>query len=319
MIPHLSGQDFLARFESQNFPGRFPLQAQWEITCRCNLKCVMCYTDCFNTPEHIQRELSTQEIFRILDEMKAAGVMELTLTGGEPMSRPDFKEIYLRAIQNGFLTTLFTNGTYITDEWIRLWQQYPPEKIEISVHGKSETTFDRVTGMSGSHTRVMRSIRLVAESGLPLMIKTTGLNLNQNEILEIKSWAQSLPNVQFRFGFHIRAQANGGTDPYQFRLPEEELAELLARDLEFSVENDKQQSAQEKCPTACHEGKRQFHIDAYGTLQLCSKNRKDGYSLRTGSFVEGFYHYLPAFYCPRKNGKSCTEPQESEGALHATS
>ena len=60
---------------------RIPLACQWEITCRCNLRCVMCYTDCFNRPDLIRSELETSEILRIMDELADAGCLDLILTG----------------------------------------------------------------------------------------------------------------------------------------------------------------------------------------------------------------------------------------------
>ncbi len=80
---------------------RAPLFGQWELTCRCNLKCVMCYTDCFNTPENIRQELALPEMLRIMAELQEAGVFGLVLTGGEPLARPDFAEIYTDAVQRG--------------------------------------------------------------------------------------------------------------------------------------------------------------------------------------------------------------------------
>ena len=62
--------------------GRLPLSGQWEITCRCNLRCQMCYTDPFNTPDRVRQELATAEVVRILEELREAGCIELTLTGG---------------------------------------------------------------------------------------------------------------------------------------------------------------------------------------------------------------------------------------------
>src|SRR5436190_1139417 len=96
-------------------PAHYPFLCQWEITCRCNLRCVMCYTDCYNSPANIKDELSTAEILRIMDEVALAGCLELVLTGGEPLARPDFFEIYGHAKTKGFLVTLFTNGTLITE------------------------------------------------------------------------------------------------------------------------------------------------------------------------------------------------------------
>ncbi|MFO0733882.1 MAG: radical SAM protein [Nitrospiraceae bacterium] len=70
--------------------GTVPLACQWEVTCRCNLHCVMCYTDCFNVPEQIRRELPLSDLLRILDQLAEAGTLELCITGGEPLMRPDF-------------------------------------------------------------------------------------------------------------------------------------------------------------------------------------------------------------------------------------
>ena len=78
---------------------RFPVSGQWELTCRCNLRCVMCYTDCFNTPDRLREELSFHEIVRIMDEIQEAGCLEITLTGGEPLARKDFLDIYAYAKQ----------------------------------------------------------------------------------------------------------------------------------------------------------------------------------------------------------------------------
>ncbi len=92
----------------QRFQGKpFPLSGQWEITCRCNLRCVMCYTDPFNTPEQIRQELSYEEIVRILDEIHKEGCLEITFTGGEPFARRDFLHIYTYAKSKGFLLTIF--------------------------------------------------------------------------------------------------------------------------------------------------------------------------------------------------------------------
>lgn len=76
-----------------HLPDRFPLACQWEVTCRCNLHCVMCYTDCFNEPERIRQELSTAELLRIMEELAQAGCLELCLTGGEPLAQPDFPNL----------------------------------------------------------------------------------------------------------------------------------------------------------------------------------------------------------------------------------
>ena len=153
-----------------HLPERFPLVCQWEVTCRCNLHCVMCYTDCFNRPEFVRQELTTGDILRIMDEMAEAGTLELCLTGGEPMMRPDFFQIYEHAVRRGFLVTVFTNGTLITEAAAERFAACRPHRIEISLHGMTADTFERVTQGPGSHRRCLDGIRLLLERHLPVTL-----------------------------------------------------------------------------------------------------------------------------------------------------
>src|SRR6058998_2074459 len=91
------------------------VNAQIELTYGCNLHCVHCYTDCYNRPDLIKRELSYAEVTRILDQLAAEGCLWVCFTGGEIFMRKDFLDIYAYAKQKGFLITLFTNGTLFTE------------------------------------------------------------------------------------------------------------------------------------------------------------------------------------------------------------
>ena len=278
-------------------PERYPLFCQWEITCRCNLHCVMCYTDCFNRPDQIRAELATEEIIRIMDELVEAGCAELCLTGGEPFARPDFFQIYEHAKANGFLVTVFTNGTLITEEIADRLAALPPYRIEISLHGMREDTFERITQGKGSFSRCLRAIRLLVERRLPLVLKSTAMTLNKDEILEIKRFVRSLGPVGYKLGETMLPTLDGSDAPGRFALTEEELADLEHQDPELWAEACRKSSGGK---TVCESGKRTCHIDAYGQLQLCSGNRRQSYDLRHGSFKEGFYHHLPTFPCPAK-------------------
>jgi molybdenum cofactor biosynthesis enzyme MoaA len=279
-------------------PERYPFLCQWELTCRCNLHCVMCYTDCFNTPEKIRQELSTAEIFKIMDELREAGVAELCLTGGEPLARPDFFPIYERARRAGFLVTLFTNGTLIDEKAADRLAELPPHRVEISLHGVSKEVFEAVTAGPGSFEKCLRGARLLRERGISLVLKATAMTLNASEIVDVKKFAAEAGAV-FRLGDAMRPALDGSQAPGRFGLPEDELAKLTASDPEL---------AREACGPrdeggGCRGGATRFHIDAYGKLQLCSGNRREGYDLRKGSFREGFENHLPKFPCPNKTEK----------------
>ena len=281
-------------------PERFPYSGQWEITCRCNLRCVMCYTDCFNTPEKVRQELGTADIKRIMDQLAEAGCLELALTGGEPMARPDFFEIYEYAKKKGFLLVIFTNGTYIDEKAADRFAALPPDRIEISLHGLSKETFENVTKGKGSHEKCMRAIQLLLERKLPIVLKSAIMTLNKQELVEIKKYAQSLgPTVAYKAGEAMRRDLNLSRHPFQFELSDEEIDEIYVKDDELKRESCREF---EEDNSPCRSGYLSFHIDAYGMLQLCSGNRRKGYDLRTGSFKEGFYKHLPSFPCPLQVG-----------------
>jgi MoaA/NifB/PqqE/SkfB family radical SAM enzyme len=287
-----------------HIPERFPLACQWEITCRCNLRCVMCYTDCFNRPDKIREELSTNEIIRIMDELANAGCVDLCMTGGEPLARPDFFDIYEHAKAKGFLIVLFTNGTLITEEVADRLAGLPPFRIEISLHGLTERTFEGITQGGGSFERCMRAIRLLLDRNLTLVLKATAMTVNKDEILAIKRYVRSLGTVGYKLGEEMRPTLDGSDAPGRWALSDEELQEINRQDPELWDETCRKQA---KPAALCESGKRSFHIDAYGRLQLCSGNRRQSYDLRQGSFKEGFYHALPTFACPFK--METAEPQ----------
>jgi MoaA/NifB/PqqE/SkfB family radical SAM enzyme len=316
VIPCITDQEFGERVSQELAGGRFPLSGQWEITCRCNLRCAMCYTDCFNTPDMLRQELSFPEIVRIMDEIQEAGCLELCLTGGEPLARKDFLDIYTYAKQTGFLVTVFTNGTLITEKIVDHWVRYPPAMIEISFHGLTEQSFERITQGPGSYERCLEGIGLILDRHLPLTLKTTGMTLNRDEILAIKAYVERLGGdrrdpVRYKFGSDIRPRLDGSKDVYEYQLPELDVIAIEQADPEFRTERLRQDREAEtrlgQGGGLCAGGHRKFHIDAYGQLQLCSSNRRQSYDLRRGSFQEGFYKVLPQFPCPARQPEPVLE------------
>ncbi|KKL06923.1 hypothetical protein LCGC14_2591200 [marine sediment metagenome] len=105
---------------------RIPLSAEIELTERCNNNCVHCYINlAANDEEARKRELSFREIRDIVDETVQMGCFWWLITGGEPLVREDFVDIYLYLKKKGLLTSVFTNATLITPELVSLFKKYP--------------------------------------------------------------------------------------------------------------------------------------------------------------------------------------------------
>jgi MoaA/NifB/PqqE/SkfB family radical SAM enzyme len=114
-IPITNYSEFSRRLHDKVVGRRIPISGSIEVTARCNLRCAHCYINLPAGDRHaLERELNCQELFSILDQMVDEGCLWLLITGGEPLIRPDFLDIYTYAKKKGILITLFTNGTTIT-------------------------------------------------------------------------------------------------------------------------------------------------------------------------------------------------------------
>ncbi len=261
-------------------------EVHWELTNHCNFHCVHCYLS-----SDTRRELSKEEIFRVMDEMERAGVLALTLTGGEPTLRKDFFEIYRAAHERGFLLSVFTNGSRITDELIALFQERPPQKVEITLNGISPEVFESVTAVKGSFVATMDGIARLNRAGITLGLKTNGMTLNKKEILAIKAFAQALPNTFFKFDTAIMPRRDHDQAPTELRLRAKEILEIYGSDEEFRAQmaaecgSSSTWNAPDRVFT-CAAGSTRFHISAWGDLHPCHTVRPIRRSLREMSFAE---------------------------------
>src|SRR5213593_3752709 len=228
-LPMIEYRDFSQTVHNRAGEHARVVNAQIELTYGCNLHCVHCYTDCYNRPDLIKRELSYAEVTRILDQLAAEGCLWVCFTGGEIFMRKDFLDVYAYAKQKGFLITLFTNGTLFTEAIADYLKEHPPFKIEISCHAATEETFDRITQVRGSFQRFMKGIRLLVERRLPIKIKTKAMTLNKQELGQIKAFVEGL-GTQSRLSTVIYPRLNGDLAPATYRLSPDEIVALESQE-----------------------------------------------------------------------------------------
>lgn len=153
---------------------RIPYKGTFELTPRCSMKCRMCYMR-LDPPQIKQqgRELTTEEWIRLGKMAFDAGTVDLLLTGGEPMLRPDFAEIYTALSDMGFLLRVFTNGTLVTPQIMELFRERPPQGMEITLYGASEETYARLGGWAEGYTRAIAAVEELRTFLPSLKLKTT--------------------------------------------------------------------------------------------------------------------------------------------------
>ena len=273
---------------------RVPLSGTIELTRRCNNRCRHCYNNLPASDLHAHaEELRTDELIRILDEAAAAGCVWLLLTGGEIFLRPDFREIYTHAKQNGLLVTLFTNGTLITPELADFLANQRPFSIEITLYGATRETYERVTGNPGSFGQCLRGIGHLRDRGLPLKLKATLSTLNRHEIEAMKRLAENDLGLPFRFDALLNARCDRSPGPLDVRLSPEEVVQLDLADPERAEAlrdfarrrpghgaGDKKGSPLYPCGGGAHS----FAIDPYGRLRACAISPGEGFDLQEWKF-----------------------------------
>lgn len=296
-IPQIAYGDFSRRLHAKAGEQRIPISGSLELSFRCNLRCQHCYVAHGHNGIPGQQELSTAEHNQLLDQIVDEGTLWLLITGGDPLVRQDFPEIWTYAKRKGLLLTLFTNGTLITPRIADLLAEWRPFSIEITLYGHTQETYERVTGIPGSHARCRRGIDYLLERGLPLKLKTMALSLTYDEIGDMKAYSESL-GLKFRYDSMVNAGFGMNDRPLGLRLsPDQVVALDLADEArltaweQFSnefirVRRDSQYIYK------CNAGIKSFHVDPYGKLSICMMARQQEYDLRQGSFRDGWRRHL---------------------------
>jgi heme d1 biosynthesis radical SAM protein NirJ len=151
----------------------------WNLLRRCNLTCKHCYS--VSADKAFAGELSTAEIYRTMDDLKAFRVPVLILSGGEPLLHPDIFAISRRARSMGFYVGLSSNGTLIDEENIEAIAEAGYDYVGISIDGM-EKTHDNFRRKQGAFGQALRAIRLCHERGIKVGLRFTLTRDNAAEL-----------------------------------------------------------------------------------------------------------------------------------------
>lgn len=291
--------------------GRLPLYGTFEITARCNLACRHCYMCDYRDEE----ELDLSEIFRILDEIAAAGCLNLLITGGDPLCREDFPAIWRRAKGLGFVLTLFTNATLIDEPVIGLLRELPPAMCEVSVYGSCEETYTKIARRSGMYARAVRGIRMLREAVPNLALKSTLLRDNAHEMDELGEFARSI-GCDFYYDAELFPRLDRTADNLAAGFGPEEGVMLTAaeplhrKEWSDAAEAGRPERERIEHVVVCRGGVGNFHIGPYGDLCLCALLREPHASLRETSFTAGWEDVLGEIRSQKRCGARVCETCE---------
>ena len=283
-----------------------PLHATLALTHRCNFRCIHCYVR--PGEREGERELGTEDWLALAREAADAGCFSVLLTGGEPLLRADFAEIYLGIRKLGLHVMLFTNASRVDGCVIETLRAAPPRLIEVTVYGSTPETSRAVTGCGTGHADVRRGIELLRAAGLPVRLKTVLLRANRHEFEAIRAMAGP-GEAPVRYDAAIQPRFPGDAGVAALRVPPAEVAELEARAIpelrgEWRTQQARQSlpAAEEVVPLyACAAGAISFYCSADGMVQPCVSAVRHGVRYERG-------HLLDAFRRARQGVRSLRTP-----------
>jgi radical SAM protein len=175
-----------------------PLLVIWEVTQACDLACVHCRASAM--PQRHPHELSTEQGFRLLDQIRSFGDPLVVFTGGDPLKRPDIFDLMRYSVQLGLRTNISPSATpLLTAEAIDKFQQCGIARMAISLDGHDAKSHDDFRGIQGTFDRAMQALRYARDIGLDTQFQTTVTRRNMKtlpliaeRVFEVKSKMWSL-------------------------------------------------------------------------------------------------------------------------------
>ena len=163
-----------------------PAFGTFELTPLCNFNCKMCYIHL--SPKRMNemgRLRTASEWIDMADQAQHMGMVGVTLTGGEVLTRQDFGEIYEGITNLGLIVSILSNGSLVDEEVVELFRQRPPAYLRFTLYGASNETYERLCGVSGGFDRVMHGLRLLKDAGIDFMLSFTETTLNINDFDDV--------------------------------------------------------------------------------------------------------------------------------------
>jgi radical SAM protein with 4Fe4S-binding SPASM domain len=282
-----------------------PLSVHFDLTYRCNERCVHCYLD---HDDH--GELTTAECLAVMKELASAGTLFLTFSGGEIFLRPDLYEILAEARRLHFDVSLKTNALLVTEERAARMREFGVRRVQISVYSDVPEVHDAITKVPGSLQRTLAAIPLLLEQGLQVKLACPLMRENLLAYRGVMTLAEKL-GVPYVLDLTITPMMDGNEAPLAHRVPVSSLLPVMqdptlhackpqpsaeaTRAMQdypaaigTAVSSGIESAAYEDLP--CSAGHNSCYISPYGDVFPCVQLPQAAGNLRRERFSDIWYH-----------------------------
>lgn len=262
-----------------------PISAHLDVTYRCNERCDHCYLD---HDDH--GEMTTVEIKALLDQLAAAGVFFLVISGGEPLLRRDCFEIIEHGRSLLFNVKLKTNAVMIREKEAQRLQALGVEQVQISVYSHRPEIHDAITRLPGSLKRTLAAIRFMKSQGLKVTIANVLMRQNVFDSEGVQALAAEL-GVRYTLDPTITPRMDGDTSILRMRIPPDELRKVFRNEKlvgnveEFcTVPPPVEEDVMDGFP--CSAGHTACYISPYGDVYPCVQFPLPSGNVRRQAFID---------------------------------
>ena len=266
-----------------------PMSVHFDITYRCNERCVHCYLD---HDDH--GEMTTAEIKRVLDELADAGTFFLTFSGGEVLMRRDFFELLEYARHLMFAVRIKTNAVMIGAAEARRMLELGVDQVQVSIYSHRPAVHDAITKLPGSLRRSVEAIRFLTAQGLRVTIANVLMTANMRDHAGVQALAREL-GVQYTLDPTITPKMDGDTSILNLRIPGAELSGVFHN--ENLVGNVEEFCAPPPAPDEdvmegypCSAGHTLAYISPYGDVFPCVQFPLPSGNVRRQKFLDIWNH-----------------------------
>lgn len=258
-----------------------------ELTYRCDLDCTFCYNDVAKKG----KPLSLAQYESLFDDLAAMNVLTVILSGGEPLTHPQFFEIGKAARDRGFVVRIKSNGHALNGELARrVKEELDPFLIEVSLHGATAATHDRQTQVPGSFERLVANIRAMKALGLRVKANSALTRWNENELAAMFELTSEL-GIPLQIDPEVKPRDNGDRAPLDITPTAEGLRAMrelfAARNAALAIEEatlpTHTHASAHPADKHCGAGASNLAIDPYGNVLPCVQWRRPVGNLHTDS------------------------------------
>lgn len=168
-----------------------PISGTFELSPLCNMDCKMCYIKMSKEKqESIARLRTNEEWIELAKKARERGMLFLLLTGGEPFLVKDFKELYIELHKMGFCISINSNGTMIDEDVIEWLKHYPPMRINMTLYGASDETYERLCNNPKGFTQVTKALSLLKENNIQVKLNCSVTPYNKDDLKQMMDFAE---------------------------------------------------------------------------------------------------------------------------------